>query len=449
MRSESGGVDTGVASPSTKRDLRPVAIFWDQSLIWGLICLETLRQLRVPFRLLSASDIARGGLDGYRVLVVPGGWAKHKMEALGSAGQERIGRFVSEGGSYLGFCGGAGLALSSPPSLGLVPLQRLPLQRRLPSASGQIIIRSQGNHPIWRDLPEKLQVSVWWPSQFKWDETSSSRAVAAYDTLGRDFWIADLPLSDLEMQAMDHALWEQVYGINLSPALLLGQPAIIESQWGQGRLVLSYPHLETPEDTDGHRLLINILEYLDAAAAPHDPKVANPAASSPKSHGLPGKQALLHLQLAAAEVEELVRFGQRHLLWNWRLPWLLHWRRGIRGLEYGSLSVLLQRVVSEAQRHSGALATSGGDPWVPLASRLQDDLQRFCALAKQLLLEEKLAGQSGNFKKLGQVNAIVDNLRAQLFGTQMNHSGLCRTIFDQLDRMLYWLLTESGPHQMN
>ena len=90
----------------------PVAVFWDQSLVWGLICVETLRNFDIPFHLLSAADIAGEHLEGYRILLVPGGWASHKMRALGETGKRRISDFIARGGSYLGFCGGAGLALT-------------------------------------------------------------------------------------------------------------------------------------------------------------------------------------------------------------------------------------------------------------------------------------------------------------------------------------------------
>jgi hypothetical protein len=435
-----------VTPPLTSWDRPPIALFWDQSLIWGLICVETLQQLQVPFRLVSAAEIARGILDDFRVLLIPGGWAAHKMHVLGKAGQEQIRQFVSNGGSYLGFCGGAGLALSSPPSLGLVPLERLPLQDRLPSASGQVFIAKVGDHPIWQDSPVSLPASIWWPSQFKWQPMPSVQALASYATLGEDFWIADLPLSDLEMQDMDCAVWEEVYGINLNPARLLDQPAIIESQLGQGRLVLCYPHLETPGNAAAHRLLVNILRYLDDAAAPFFPKdtavTGDDPSGSPSAHS---RQTLDYLQRAEDKIAELIRFGERHLLWNWRLPWLLHWRRGIRGLEYGTMAVLLRVAMREAQQGEGSLPQPDIDPLFAPANQLYQDVAMFCSHARQLLLEEKLAGQIGICSKLGQVNEAVDRLRAQLFGTQMNHGGLCRAIFDQLDLILYRLLTIPGP----
>ena len=93
----------------------PVAVLWTRSLVWGLLCMDTLSALEVPFRLLSASEICEDCLDAFRILIVPGGWAAHKVRALGETGRLKIAGFIDEGGSYIGFCGGAGLALSSPP----------------------------------------------------------------------------------------------------------------------------------------------------------------------------------------------------------------------------------------------------------------------------------------------------------------------------------------------
>ena len=151
----------------------------------GVICVETLNRLGVSHHVLGASDVAAGALSGYHTLLVPGGWASHKVKSLEGAGKERIGEFIAAGGSYLGFCGGAGLALSSPPALGLVPIGRMPVSERLPSASGGVWIRSETAHPAWKDLPQTIPVSIWWPSQFQWQ--SDANHVSASTEGGDDF----------------------------------------------------------------------------------------------------------------------------------------------------------------------------------------------------------------------------------------------------------------------
>ncbi len=427
----------------------PVAVFWDQSLVWGLICVETLDLLGIPFHLLGADDIGRRALERYRVLVVPGGWASHKMRALGEAGREEIGRFVERGGGYIGFCGGAGLALSSPPALGLVSLERMPLQERLPSASGGVWVRGIPNHPAWRDLPSTIPSSVWFPSQFAWKASEGLLCLATYASLGDGFYVADLPAADFTALSIPWDEWEKAYGINLNPERMLGHPAIIEARRGKGRLVLSYPHLETPGDAWGNRLFAHLVEYLDHEAsvhlhdARHGPDRYR-GASLPLGGGdpPPGPEAIRPLARMAEAAEDLIAFGERHLLWHWRQPWLLNWRRGIRGLEYGTLCVVLRamlRLAREAKSRGGW----GGEAcasWSEKMRGLEDEVYAFCALAKRLLLEEKLAIQNGGLTKLGRVNERVDRLRGELFAGKMNHGGLCSRIFDRLDGLLLDLL---------
>jgi hypothetical protein len=105
-------------------------------------------------------------------------------------------------------------------------------------------------------------------------------------------------------------------------------------------------------------------------------------------------------------------------------------------------------VVQEAERLGNPFLEPDGDPWLLPAQALFEETDTFCQLARTLLLEEKLAGQNGACTKVGQVNSKVDQLRSHLFGTQMNHGGLCRTLFDRLDGLLYQLLTFSAPTDM-
>ena len=147
-------------------------------------------------------------------------------------------------------------------------------------------------------------------------------------------------------------------------------------------------------------------------------------------------------------VDDLIGFGERHLLWNWRLPWLLHWRRSIRGLEYGTLAVLVKVLYQETRLTAVELPETHQDPWTAATSELTEKVQAFCAKAKRLLLEERLAAQKGHFSKVGRVNDTVDHLRHWLFGREMSHGGLCRDLFDRLDHLLYQVFTQ-GDQMLN
>src|SRR5208283_1248977 len=90
---------------------------------------------------------------------------------------------------------------------------------------------------------------------------SAVSCLASYSAPGAGFQVADLRVSDVDESAGWEEL-EKAYGINLDPARIKGHPAIIEIEKGKGRLVLSYAHLETPGDSWGNRLFLNILNYL-------------------------------------------------------------------------------------------------------------------------------------------------------------------------------------------
>jgi hypothetical protein len=421
----------------------PVAILWDQSLVWGLICIDTLERLGIPHHLLSGRDVAGGALGSYRVLLVPGGWATHKVRALGELGRHRLEAFITGGGGYLGFCGGAGMALSPPPSLGIVPLERMALSDRLPNASGHVVVRGIPGHRAWAGLPEILPLSIWWPSQFAWHPLPHTFPLATYLSPGEDFTIADLSYSDLKQLDVPWNEWECAYGINLNPVRLMGQPAMMEIRRGKGKLILSYPHLETPGDAMGNRLLANILAYLSDSGSPWMPAGRPHPVPPGLSYDRPPAQALSRLRASLEMVEELIHFGERNLLWSWRNPWLLQWRRGLRGLEYSMLAVVMRRVFEEARACAVPGDGEGDGLWLEISRRLERDARDFCRMAARLLIEEKVAIQGGQLSKLGSVNPTVDRLRRELFGEKMSHSGLCGALFDRLDRMLLDLLRHS------
>jgi hypothetical protein len=336
----------------------------------------------------------------------------------------------------------------------------MPLSQRLPNASGEIWVQGTPHHPIWDGLPLALPVPIWWPSQFLPETIEDAFCLATYMAPGADFRVADLAFSDLLGATVLWKKWERIYGINLDPSRLSGHPAIMEVRAGKGRLILSYPHLETPGNTWANRLFLRCLEYLDETARQNLPENfplrpfrkgesgefdgnslgRNPAAKlAARTLSLPGSETLKHIERAKETVDDLIDFGTRHLLWNWRLPWLLNWRRGIRGLEYGTLSVVLDHLFRHMRDICGD-SNAPDDPWLESATRIEEEVVRFCRLARSLLLEEKLATQSTNLTKLGKVNATVDRLRAELFGNEMNHGGLCRELFDQLDRFVLEML---------
>ncbi|HET7061698.1 MAG TPA: hypothetical protein VFI43_05920, partial [Nitrosospira sp.] len=66
----------------------------------------------VPFTEVDASQI-QAGLSGVDVLLVPDGYASYGLQALGSKGQRALADWVAAGGKYVGYVGGAELAVKA------------------------------------------------------------------------------------------------------------------------------------------------------------------------------------------------------------------------------------------------------------------------------------------------------------------------------------------------
>lgn len=93
---------------------------------------------------MTGEDIAKGGLQNFDVLFVPGGSGKSEANSLGSEGRAKVVDFVSKGGSYVGICAGCYLATGGLTEyLGILP-------------AGLV----DREHQHWRRGKAKLQVEV-------------------------------------------------------------------------------------------------------------------------------------------------------------------------------------------------------------------------------------------------------------------------------------------------
>ncbi|MBU4321249.1 MAG: hypothetical protein KJ739_09210, partial [Nitrospinae bacterium] len=250
--------------------LKPAAFLWDESFLWGLMAYKAMKANGMSFELIRTEDIKKGRLKNYAMLFVPGGWASNKLKPLGSNGIAEIKKFVRNGGNYLGFCGGAGLATLD--GIGLLNIKRKPTKERVPSFSGRIYL-NVNEHPIWERFKiqnskftsknselktpnSKLVFHAWWPSQFL-TENSSLKILATYGNALPDSFSSDLNVGDVEMNSNWTEL-EEIYGINLNPKRLKDEPAVIEETFGKGRVILSLIHFDTPDDANGAMVLRNL-----------------------------------------------------------------------------------------------------------------------------------------------------------------------------------------------
>jgi glutamine amidotransferase-like uncharacterized protein len=207
---------------------------------------------------LTDEDVRAGKLDQYELLIVPGGpdAGESYYEGLGDKGYEAIRNFVYQGGMYMGSCAGSYFPLKAkvgtPQSdvwlnmIEVTDVQGLDYWR---TGTGFVRIEFEdAEHPIVTNLafgePSTLDVIYWEGPAFQILESATVNVVARY----KDFIAsgAALPSWSLENNqiAKDAMEWSNPLTEERFDTHLKGYPAIIESSYGKGHLVLLSPHAE-------------------------------------------------------------------------------------------------------------------------------------------------------------------------------------------------------------
>ena len=424
------------SSPSDLHDRRGrAALLWDESFLWGVMAHKALHACGLACDLIRAEEVKKQNLSDYSLLFVPGGWASNKIKALGNDGIEEIKRFVRDGGAYLGFCGGAGLATMD--GIGLVPVKRRPTKDRVPSFSGRIGLKIT-DHPVWEGLKNselgtlnsELVFHAWWPSQFVID--GPVNVLAAYAGALPDSFSSDVNVGDAAAAGSWSEL-ERLYQINLDPRRLCGEPAVIEGRFGEGKVLLSLVHFDTPGDGNGAKALGNIWRYLGCDQQTAD--AAMPENPGRHSRGGSGHPLMPELEAAACE---LIDLGLRNFLWFWRNPMLLQWRRGVRGLEYCTLFVMVRELAELLGMHNRKREIPDLDRGL---ERIRDLLLPFAEKAQRLLVRERFAMQNSHITYDRCDDAEIQMIREELFSRSKSHGGLFKELIDEIDGLLYSALT--------
>lgn len=399
-----------------------IAFLWDESFLWALMAFKKLSILRLSFELIRSEDIKKGILKNYELLFVPGGWASNKLKALGSEGIEEIKRFVYNGGNYFGICGGAGLATSE--GIGLLNIKRKLSRERVPSFSGRIRVNLK-EHTLWKNIEEREPVFyAWWPSQFVLND-SSIEILATFSDAMPDAFSSDLCTGDV-MINWDEL--ERLYGINLDPARLKNEPAVVEGRFGKGKVLLSLLHFDTPEDKTGSEVLKNIWQYLSS----FNEGINQVVIPSRRSEGT-GLSRGYFSQALLDCFSGIIDFGIRNFLWFWRTPMLLQWRRGVRGLEYCTLYIMAKEL---------AEIDSPEDSELNFEERgLLEECYSFKEKALYLLMLERQAMQRGMINYEHADDSRIQALRKELFGDNKSHGGKFKELLDRIDGLLYNRLT--------
>jgi putative intracellular protease/amidase len=428
------------ARPGRDASKRTCALLWDESLSWGLMARRALQEAGLPFDLLLSEDIREGTLSRYRMLFVPGGWASNKLNALGRQGQAEIRSFVEAGGNYLGICGGAGMATED--GMGLVPVRRKASTERVASFSGPIRL-ALGGHNIWQGIQTPL-FFAWWPSQFQAGD-QGTRVLATYEEAEPDAFSSDIAVS--EGRIIGWPDLEKRYGILLDPARLHGEPAVMEGRLGLGRVILSLVHFDTPGDPNGAAVLRNLWDDV-APGWSSEPQSGKASLHRHPRPALP-RELIDCLGVINNAVADLIEWGSKHSLWYWRNPLLLQWRRGVRGLEYGTLAVMIGEIGKQLDSRRPHESRPHCE-WIDLPQlregldEIRDRIVPFVEKAGYLLARESLYMEQASLSPLECMDAGISRLRLELFGTAMSHGGSFKQLIDIVDRILFTLIREEA-----
>jgi hypothetical protein len=378
---------------------------------------------------------------------VPGGWASNKIKALGEKGVSAVRQFVKDGGTYIGFCGGAGLATSD--GLGLLDARRKPTSQRVPSYGGRIQLRLRDD-PLWQGIDDPV-FHAWWPSQLAVGEGVS--VLATYGEALADAFSSDLNVGD----TLSGGGWEELeayYGINLDPHRMLDEPSVVRGKYGRGTVLLSLIHFDSPGDSNGAVVLGNLWRFIGGNSSPET--VRETPSWDLRSHHSSLVVARPSLSLVVdemrQEVDGLVQLGVRNFLWFEQGPLMLQWRRGVRGLEYCTLKVLmdeLTRLISGpgTAQCAGPMAPPFFSPEQIAASaemqldKIKEKLLPFVDEARLLLLLERRAMEREKLTFKDTCDPRIQKIRERLFSTSKSYGGLFKEVIDLMDALLYMLLT--------
>ncbi len=425
------------------------AFLWDESFLWGLMAYDALMKNRLPFDLIRSEDIKNKCIHDYKMLFVPGGWASNKFKALGDEGIEEIKNFIANGGRYLGICGGAGLATLD--GIGLLDIKRRPTKDRVPSFSGRIKLKIN-QHPLWMRLESKTFHTItnsldkepifhaWWPSQFKVDDNNIN-TLAFYGEALPDAFTSDLCIGDIIYNNGDWHQLESSYGINLNPSRLYGEPAVVEGSYGNGKVILSLIHFDTPDDVAGQLILKTLWEYLleDNFEYIKPDNYFAPESIHTKHRG----KCQTIINEIFNIVTDLMNFGTRNFLWFKRNTMLYQWRRGIRGLEYCNLYILIKKISEIYNLYSTDLRKIvhlDDEFFYHKLLSIRELLLPFCEKAQELLILERIALQNGHITYEKCNDPKIQSIRSELFSTSKSYGGAYKKLINKIDYLLYNLI---------
>lgn len=368
---------------------KTVYILWDSSHIWGLMALRAMRSFGLSCRLVKGIEIAQHGLLGKSgpnaLLLIPGGNARQKAASLGKNGRNAIRQWLEGGGLYLGFCGGAGLALcqkNPDDGLNICPWKRASYGQRLYHlVSGHVRAKTEGN--------EIVSLPVWWPGRFESKSNDDLRILARYLEPDEDFWVADLPMSRIPGHVA--SFWSKCRGIESARIFPVDEPLTIHGKYGHGNYILSYAHLETPGSSQANLWLANLLEKYWQIDIPRvvAPQWRTDLAANMTPAKLNSNMNFREIMTVAHnQVSGLMDLGCALHVFFKRQSWLWGWQSGFPGMACNNIIAALAALSSiNDEQYEPHFQVSGKEYFLNIFNKFISDAESYlwtCRLDRAL-----------------------------------------------------------------
>lgn len=376
-------------------------------------------------RLVKSIEITQGALLGKRgesvLFLAPGGSARRKADVLGRSGLAAIRGWLAAGGVYFGFCGGAGFALTQKDknaSLGICPWSRGSYPSRVCHLlSGHVLGLLENG--------EAIPLPVWWPGRFAPREDTDVRVLARYVAPTDDLWLADLPVARIPQGVISSL------GGDLDWQFNPGLPLAITGQYGKGRYLLSYAHLETPDSSCANSLLVQYarefcgLDAISTTAPVWDTGAGGGTRNGETQPGVGDQRETLARSHAA--MATLVDLGVELGLFFRRTSWLVGWRPGLPGIMCNNLLAALSVL---ARLEPGCAAhrfwNNNRAEFQPMFNGFLDDASKlFWKLRAAKTLEPRAD------------SIALEEERTRLFGHPMAGGGVAEKLLEILDELIF------------
>ncbi|MDI3517913.1 MAG: hypothetical protein PWQ34_60 [Caldanaerobacter sp.] len=190
--------------------------------------IHVLKEYGIKAEKISPKEVAKGELEKFDAIVIPGGRALNQAEALGEKGRKAIKEFIKKGGGYIGICAGTYLATNGEgeyePYLGIVGAQVVDI-KHWNRGCGDVQVRVKSlEHPVISGYYGNLTVHY-----------ENGPILKKID-------VPNIP-SYVELASYTSDIHD-----NGPEGITPNTPALIASEYGEGRIVLFSFH---PEYTAG------------------------------------------------------------------------------------------------------------------------------------------------------------------------------------------------------